>query len=560
MTAYSEEVIPVNFSQGMFTADLASAIPDGYCAEAKNCIPTGTSVESRFGFKPSSVEFDETYDVEDRFNSFSHLGFTGDPDAPMVLWGSGQGSGSPKLHMIREGDPLTDPGGSAGYLDASIPADFYSAVNYNGEYYLFLSSAVYKLTNINWSAGTFTTTVVPNSPVGSVQAIHFFDRLWTAHENKLYWTDPPASPGGLLETWDTTNNFLALVGNNGPAKIFKIIPLGSRIFAFTSQGLFSITVTGTPTDWYSRPLDDNAIVNSYECAFEVGGLIYYISIYGVFVTNGADSIKLSGPIENNFLAGNFERGDTAPSKRANIYRLNYMDGGMIASVSHYYIDSGTAYYDVDFCRNFYTRLGTTAWSEWNFNTTLNNCKLAGVQVIADSVESYINKSPLSYLMCIVTDSRSAGTNRSSVRQLMVYDGLKDEWVNPTGSPSITESNVQVDIKTQFFNSGSPTNFKTYKYGFLEMYISNNDRFDDSNYWTYAWQTERAAYDESTSVAKIDPSELYDIEFTAVKLNAGFKFRMCQFQLSLNTNNTDTFKVKNLYLVQHTERDGPYSIQ
>jgi hypothetical protein len=59
MTAYSEEVTPVNFGQGMFTADLASAIPDGYCAEAKNCVPTGTSVENRFGIKPSSVAFNE---------------------------------------------------------------------------------------------------------------------------------------------------------------------------------------------------------------------------------------------------------------------------------------------------------------------------------------------------------------------------------------------------------------------------------------------------------------------------------------------------------------------
>ena len=560
MTAYSEEISVINFSQGMYTADLASSIPDGYCADCKNAIPTGTSVESRFGLKSSSVNFNESHTVDQFPTGFTNFGYTGSEDSPMIIWGSALGSGNPKINMIREGDPLTDPGGSGVITDAAIPEDFYSAVNYNGTYYLFLADGVYKLSNINWTAGTFSTVLVANSPVGDVQSIHFFDRLWTAKGSKIFWTDAISSPGGLPDTWDLTNNFAVIVGKNGPAKIYKLIPLGSRIFIFTSQGLFALTITGSPSDWYSRPLDDNAIVNSYECAFEVGGLIYFISIYGVFVTNGSDSIKLSGPIENYFLAGNFEQGVVSPSKRANVYRLNYMDGGLLASVSNYFIDGGSAYYDVDFCHTFYTRLSNTAWSEWQFNTNSGETKLAGIQIIADSIASYINKSPLSYIMTIQTDSQESGVSRNSVRELMIYDGLRDEWINPVGSSSVSQANIQTEVRTQYFSSQSPNDFKTLKYGFLQMYISDKTKYNDNNYWTYSWDTDANLYDEATSVLKLDPSNIWPQEFTSVKVASDFIFRIAQFRLILNTQNEVNFKIKELYLVQHTERDGPFAIQ
>ena len=562
MTAYSEETTVVSFAQGLYTADLASAIPKGYCAECSNAIPTGTSVETRFGLKYSNVGFNEIAFASQALTSFTHFGPTGVEDNPLMVWGSDLGGGSPELHLIREGIPFTDPSGGTvtnGYFSAAIADDFVGAVNYNGTLYAFLRNQVYKITSIDWVADSFSTSVVTGSPQSNVHPIHFFDRLWTAKDNTLYWTDPPSSPGALPETWNTSTNFLNIVGENGPGKIYKIIPLGSRIYIFTSQGLFGLTITGGPESWYLRPLEENARVNTHECAFETGGLIYYITIYGVFVTNGGDSIKISGPIENYFLAGNFETGVTAPSKRSNLYRISYMDGGLIISISNYFIDSSTAYFESAFCKNFYTRLANVAWSEWDFDTGAADTKLACVQAIADSVESYINKTPLSYMMTLVTDS-TTNTPRHCQRQLMVYDGLQDQWINPAGGGPSTNANVKATIKTEYFKGNNPVDFKTLKYAFLDIYMSDKTKFNDSEYWFYEWLTEEDFISETPLITKYDSTNILGGEFSSVKVATGFSYRMAQFQLTLDTNNAVTYKVKDLTMKEHTQRDGFNTVQ
>jgi len=562
VTAYGEETFPVSISQGLYTADLPSAIPEGYCSLCDNAIPTGTSVESRFGFTPSSVGFNELDYANQPLTSFSYFGPTGNDEAPILMWGSNLSTGTPTLHLIREGEPFTDPGGGSttnGYFSATIADDFVGAVNYNDSYFAFMRNQVYKITAIDWVASSYTIAAVAGSPGSTCQPIHFIDRLWTADGNTLYWTDAIASPGAEPTAWNTSVNFTKVVGRNGPGKIYKILPLGSRIYIFTSQGLFALTVAGSPSDWYLRPLDEKAIVNSYECAFEIGGMIYYISIYGVYVTNGGDSLKISGPIENFFLQGNFESGAVAPSKRSNIYRINYMDGGLIASISNVFINSGTAYFDVTYCKNFYTRLANIAWSEWNYNTPVGDTKLAAVQAIADSVESYINKSPLSYVMVFNTDSVE-GTPRHVQRQLMVYDGLRDEWTNPSGGGPSVNANVNVHIRSRYFDAGTPIDYKSAKYAYLNFYMSDKTKFDDSAYWYYGWVTEQDVFDGTADVAKIDPTNIYGVEFNSVKLSTAFYYRIASFELILNTQNAVTFKIKDLTLKQDTVRDGPFSIQ
>ena len=562
MTAYGEESLRVSFSQGLYTADLPSAIPEGYCALCDNAIPTGTSVESRFGFKSASVGFNELALASQPLTSFTYFGPTGNEDAPVLMWGSDLGGSSPLLHLVREGNPFTDPGGGStanGYFSVGISDDFVGAVNYNDNYFIFNRDGVYKITSINWATSSYTISAVAGSPESTCQPIHFLDRLWTAKDNKLYWTDAIATPGALPTAWNTSVNFLTCVGRNGPGKIYKIIPMGSRIYIFTSQGLFGLTVAGSPSDWYLRPLDEKAIVNSYDCAFEIGGMIYYITIYGVFVTNGGDSLKISGPIENFFLAGNFESGVTAPSKRSNIYRLNYMDGGLIASISNVFIDTGVAYFDVDYCYNFYTRLANIAWSDWNYNTLPGRTKIAAIQAIGDSVESYINKSPLSYVMVLNADSRE-GSKRHAQRELMVYDGLRDEWTNPAGGGPTVNAAVQVHIRSAYFDSGTPVDVKSFKYAYLNMYMSDKTKFNDIFYWYYGWISEQDIFNGSPDIGKIDPADIYGQEFYSVKLSSAFYYRMAQFELVLNTNNAVTFKVKDLLLKQDTVRDGPFSIQ
>ena len=560
MTAYSEEIQVVNFSKGLYTADLASAIPDGYCAACENAIPTGTSVESRLGLQSSSVG-SYTSQLSSELFGFSYLGISGKKDNPTLIWGNKSSliSGTPTISMIREGDPFDGSSGTGTINDASITSPFRSAVNYLDNIYLFLDNGVYKLTNINWSAGTFTTTLVTGSPTlgNNVPACHFKDRLWVASADTLYWTNPPASPGAVLETWNTSTNFLKVVGNRGTAVIYKIIPLGSRLYIFSSQGLFYLNVSGAPSTWTLVYADETAVVNSYQCAFERNGLIYYITLYGVYVTNGSDSIKLSGPIENYFLSGSFNQ--LTGGTRANTYRIAYLEGGLVASISNYYAPGLISFYDAEYSKVFYTRLSNTAWSEWQFNTNdSTGNKLIAIEAVADSAVTFINKSPVSYVMAIHSESRASGSNTLALRELMTYDGLQDKWTNQFEN-SVEES-IRVNLETKYFTSDSPHNYKTLKYSFLEMYFSDKTKYNDNLYWGYVWQSEAAPYFAETLVEDIDISGVNFNEFVSVKLNADFKYRSVQFRLSFDTNNDTSLKVKDLYLIEHTERDGFNAIQ
>jgi hypothetical protein len=554
------ETLTVSFGGGVYSADLPSAIPDNYCAVCTNAIATGTSVENRFGFQSSNVNFSETATLVNTVpSSFTHLGVSGDEDAPIIMWGSVY-NGSSHLHMIREGTPFTDPGGgatTAGYIDAAITGGFVGSVNYNGTYYVFYDTGVHKITAIDWAATSFTSSAISGSPSTiEVPPIHFYDRLWTAQGNSLLYTDAISTPGALPETWDTSNNFIKFVGENGPGKIYKLIPIGTRIYVFTSQGLFSLSIAGSPSDWYIKPLDAKAIVNSYECAFEVGGLIYYVTIYGVFVTNGSDSIKLSGPIENYFLSGNFDATAVAPGKRSNIYRISYLDNGLIVSISNFVVSSGVAYYDTDSSYQFYTRLGNVAWSRWAYSNASGSMQIAAVVGTADSVESYINKTPLNYIM-VLNSTSVTGALTGVTRELCVYDGLSDTWQADSGG----SANIQVEIRSKFFTGPSPISIKTLSHSYIELFISDTEKYSDSTTWEYNWHTDAVSYESnSVSVDAIEDTDITTNEFHTLALTGGFQYRSCQLEFNFYTSNVDTFKVKSLYMRQDTNVDGPNSIQ
>lgn len=564
MIPEEDQLIEVNFGGGLYSADLPSAIPENYCSECLNAVPTGTSVENRFGITKASVGFKESeIDVDQINQSFTYLGPSGSPNHPIMIWGAKLDSGLEELHLLREGNPFDDPGGDLvadGYFSSIVNRNFQGSVKYGTRIYIFFDDGVTFLSDLNWSTPSLTLTTVSGAPtVISSEPIHFFDRLWVAGGSKLYYTEPPTSSGAFPGTWNTVTNFITVVGAQGPGKIYKLIPLGSKIFIFTSQGLFSLTVYGTPSQWYLRSIDENAIVNSNQCAFEYNGLIYYISIYGVFVTDGTDSIKLSGPIENFFLAGNFEQGATSPTKRSNIYRISFMDGGLIASISNYFLVGSTVRYDSENCHNFYTRLANIAWSEWQFNSPDGDTKLAAVTTVADAVESYVNKNPLSYMMVQTTASTRASA-KATGQELMTYDGLQDTWTLPTGHTGTTSANISTRFKTRYFEGRSLIHLKKFKYAYLNIYTSDKTKLTNATAWNYQWDTENLTkLVNGSEITSLDISSISGLEFNSIKLHSDFPYRMCQLTVILNTENTQSFKIRNLVAVQKTIDTNPEAV-
>lgn len=579
---YGEEVSTVSFGGGLFTADLPSAIPDNYCAQCDNAVSTGTSVENRFGFKKSSLAFNEIMYPYEVAVPLSYLGHTGGTNNPTLVWGQIHPATTLttpvpttyKTHFLREGEKFdASAPGATGYFTINSTSYFIGAINYNGFIYVFYSNYILKITSINWAVPSIVSATVLNTPpLMSAHPIHFFDRLWTAHNSRLYFTNAVTTPGGLPETWNISSNFIDIVGRNGPGIIYKLIPLGSRIYIFTSAGLFSLTIAGSPSDWYLRPLDEKAIVNTYDCAFENGGLIYYITIYGVFVTNGSDSVKLSGSIENFFLIGNFQ-GTSAPgAKQSNLYRIHYLDGGMIISITSLASSNEVTpqmVFDAPHSYTFYTRMGSVAWSEWDFNTPEGETKLLAILGVADSVLSHINSTPVSYIM---TQQGWSTPNLKGIgqRELMIYDGLKDEWTNPgyvfPGFPApvglLTEADIIVKIATRFFEGSNLIHYKQLKYGYLEIYCSDPTKLSsDGPQWHYEWRTESGIQGfEADSLSEDNLDQIQSLgEFIIVKLRSGFTYRIAQLYFEFDTNNSETFKVKNIHLKQDTLRDGPYFI-
>ena len=580
MAIYSEETIVVNLGQGLYSADLPSAIPDGYCAVAENVVATGTSIESRYGFRntSNSLQYKYTEFEGTRTTPFmSHLGSTGNSANPSIMWGDKGASGGAtnRIHLVRDGDPYSQPTGLVtgdGYSVFTFASTFISAVNYNGRIYFATDAGVYKINTLTWgNAANLPSPIVPSwtfqsvsGPVGlTSEMIHFTDRIWACKGNTIYYTDPPSSPGAFPEVWPSTN-FITVVGRQGPGHVYKMVPVGTRIYLFTSVGIFVLSVLGSPNDWYLRSFDESAQFNTYECAFERQGVIYYITNTGVYLTTGTTTIKLSGMIENFFLSGNYEADNPTGLKKSNLYRIFYLDGGMLISIGTYVLNNvgGTfqAYYDTSNSKHMYSRLDNVAWSEWTLNPDPLKDDIGSFMGVIDSVQTYINKTPLSYVW--MNHSRSTITAPLRGRlELFTYDGMIDRWTTDAGVDG--QDFIQAHVASRFFDGGNVLEYKSIKRAYLEMFMPNKNFYANLNaanatteYWHYQWITDQREYHPPTEVTnQVTSPDLAGNEFAVLKLWTDFVFRSAQFDMTVNTRDNCNFKLKNVYLKQFTLRDG-----
>lgn len=541
MPVNGEDAFPLEIGYGLYSADLPSAIPNGYCQEAINTVCSGESQENRVGFNYlTAVDYFVLQPVTFEHNAFVFC-YNDNPDYPVLAWPDGN-----SLCFIR---------GSARLFAQSYTGDGFMRVNpensivtsvgnYGTITYFCTSIGIRKITNFNWTTDVITFTSVTTALQGLYGMITFKDRMWAFKGNTLYFTNP-ATTTALPETWSAVTQAIPVEGPGGSGEILKITPIGARLLIFTSNGLYALTVQGEPASWIFKALDRRSLGNHRQCAFERNNLVYYVNTLGVYVTDGYEVTKLSAAIDDKFFSS------VTGSVR---YSINFLNDGALLSMSRVFKHTDNQiYYDSAYHEMFYTRLDTIAWSEWNLKNydaapgVFDGYNVATVISTSDSIYSYLSPDPLSFMLPVVSNS-SAASPKTSTFQLCTYDGYLNK-LRIDGTPTgVKQEPLHVKIRSSFSDFGQPYNLTYLKYAFAEVFTS------DPNYLFETWWVLDSTTDAQQSLLTVIDGDTPGEGTNLVKITAGFHSRRAGLSIhSVLQSVNSQIKFKNFVAVMHTER-------
>jgi hypothetical protein len=534
---YGEEIYKIALGQGIYTAELASNIPDGFSAQAFNLVATGDSLENRMGIRPSSVDYKKTH--TNIPSGFYHKFFqlrTGDAANPQWGWVNITSGAASTMSFIRGGLPGEGSGDGYMEIDMSAIAPTTGICSYFDRiYFSVVGVGTHRITNFNWTADTITYTLLGSS-AGVYGLFSFKDRLWGWTGDQLFFTEV-AAPGGYPETWNTATNFINFRGPNGYSGIIDVKVIGNRLLVFTQTGLFSLIVEGQPASWILRLLDGDSISTHPNCAFEAKNIVYYVNTQGVWATNGLYTTNLSRVIEDQFFVGIGRR----------IHTLNAYEDGMILSIGK--LDD-TNRLDAPNCRIFYSKLDPIAWTEWGIHNpdsvanTFGGNRLGFITSVTKKLNCFLTNDPTVFVLSYVTDSTPAAA-QNTVFQLSIMDGGENKLYD-RGLTLRTEP-LNLFLKTKYIDGGNPYADKRNKEAKLELYTS-----DSQHIITTSWDA------DASSLASIRSASLTDFVVgggsNLIRVKSDFMYRRCALQLktSLQTNDSQ-IKIKDLAILQDTGR-------
>ena len=540
MAVYAESAFPIEIGFGLYTAELPSGLPNGYCFEAYNTIGSGESMENRLGFNYAPVNYYIEQAVTQEHSGFSVL-YMDNPTLPVLGWVDGN-----YLCFIRGSARLqaSTPSGD-GFMRWNAGTGIcYSLAQYGTVTYYSTAGGVYKITSYNWTTDVPTVATISTTVNSLFGMITFKDRMWGFKGNTLFFTNP-ATVTTLPETWSAVTQAIPVEGPNGSGDILKVIPIGARLLIFTTNGLYALTVQGEPASWIFKVLDNKSMGSHRQCAFEKNNLVYFVNMGGVYVTDGYEVTKLSTSIDDKF------SGSVTGSVR---YSLNFLNDGMVLNMCRYFNSAGTLYYDAPYGKTFYTKLDTIAWTEWDLGThqqdvpgVFDTQKLAAIISTSDSLYTFLSPDPLSFLLLVVGKSTEA-VPANSVFQLCTYDGHMNALkTNNPGYP-ILEEEIHLKVRTGFSDFGDPWNLKNIKYAFAEVF-TNDPEYDFETWWIIDNSTdvEQKMY---TQIVGTTPGEGTNL----VKIVAGFMTRRASLSFHAYLQNVESqMKFKNFVAILHQER-------
>lgn len=158
-----------------------------------------------------------------------------------------------------------------------------------------------------WDGATFAA--VASSPSGT-HILSFKDRIWVVGSaSTLYYSDP----GAGSETYGASS-FIKIGAGDGD-KLVVVINFADRLICFKSRAVYNLYLSGDPTTWVLRPASMAYGCTSPYGVMEIEGLLYFISLQGVYRTDGNLFREVSSKIRSAFrgrplLASTFSDDDT----------------------------------------------------------------------------------------------------------------------------------------------------------------------------------------------------------------------------------------------------------
>lgn len=542
-----ETALPVPVGQGLYTAELSSSIPEGYCSKLRNFIAVGDSVENRFGFRQTTVDWNQisTTTFEDHIRLYKM--FDGDSTKPVLAWPQ---PGSGEINFLRSVDKFNAAAVTGdGYMLAPTgETKVYSLTSYRDRGYFTSNLGIRRITSWNWTTDAITFASVTTAIVDAKGLTSFKDRLWCFKSNTLYFSDI-AAVGGYPETWNAATQAIIFDGPSGTSVIRQIVPISNRLLVFTDTGLFVLIVAGEPSSWNKKILDARSSVNSEQCAFESSGLIYYVDNRGVWTTDGLVTAKVSGTIEDAFF-------QTSYTVKA---RLNYLDDGMVLSLANYWKSGTNIQMDVVKTKIYYTKLDNIAWAEWNIDSTeatvsdFADYRLCEVFSCSDKVYSQLTDTPIGYML--VATSKSTATVSAPIQiQMVVYDSSQDSLRVPlTGSTSeLRTDEIILTLKTRYIDAEIKHKDKLIKMAYLEAFSSSVNH-QLTSYWSL---------DNGSITLGFDIDEPVSGEGTSlIKIPADFMFRKTALNIDAKMQNNDhRVKIKDIIMMLHLKSNEPDEVR
>lgn len=542
-----ETALPITIGQGLYTAELSSSIPEGYCARCRNFLAVGDSVENRFGMRQTTVDWNQisATTFEDHIRLYKM--FDGDATKPVLAWPQ---SGTGQINFLRSIGKFTGvaPTGDGYMLATTADAKVYSVTSYRDRGYFSTNVGIKNITAWNWTADTITAASVTTAITDAKGLISFKDRLWCFKGNLLYYTDI-AALGGYPETWAPATQAIPIDGQSGTSTIRQILTVSNRMVILTDTGIFTLVVMGAPGSWILRSLDARSSVNSEQAAFESAGLIYYADNRGVWSTDGLITAKISGTIEDAFFQTTF----------ALRTKLNYLDDGMILSITGYDKTAALIQCNSTASRVFYSKLDNIAWSEWNIDSTdatvsdFLTYRLTEIFGTSDAVYTQLSDTPMHYML-VVTSKSITATPAPIQLQMVVYDSSQDSLRVPltAGTSELRTDEIILSLKTRYIDGDMKYKDKLCKMAYLETFSSAADH-KLTSYWSL---------DNGSVTLGFDIDEPVVGEGTSlVKIPADFMFRKTALNVDAKMQNEDhRVKIKDATLMLHLKANEPNEVR